>query len=97
MIRTYKRKSNWAAVAAAASFVTLLALANDAPCGACKGEGTMLALSIAAFCASLIAAFWFLIKAKARSGWWILLLLLQFVGMVVIALLQDRAQGDQHV
>jgi hypothetical protein len=37
----------------------------------------------------------FYIKAKGRSGWWILMLVFSLVGILVLALLKDRAAGDQ--
>lgn len=48
---------------------------------------------------ALICAAWFHIKAKGRSGWWILVFLaFNLLGLVIIALLKDHTTiGDKEV
>lgn len=42
---------------------------------------------------SFLLGCWFLVKAKGRSGWWVLApMLLQIIGLIVILGLQDRAK-----
>ena len=44
---------------------------------------------------AFICACWFHIKAKGRSGWWILVLALNLLGIVILALLKDHATGGE--
>ena len=44
---------------------------------------------------AFVCSCWFYIKAKGRSGWWILMLVFSIVGLIVLALLKDRAKDDQ--
>lgn len=93
MIPEYKRKSNIAAGVCLAGFVGTFA---SAYLGAASAPNPTTAVVLPVFLlvagTSFIAACWYYIKAKARSGWWILVLLLQLIGLIVIAALKDYAK-----
>ena len=42
---------------------------------------------------ALLFTLWSLVKAKGRSGWWMLTLLLSVIGLVVLAFLPDRGSA----
>jgi len=44
---------------------------------------------------SLLFTLWSYVKAKGRSGWWMLALLLSFVGLGILAFLPDRGSAGE--
>jgi RsiW-degrading membrane proteinase PrsW (M82 family) len=94
MIAAYKRNSGIATVVFVASLAGAIALTPDgkniwdnAPLGPVLGI---------TYTVALFLAFWWYIKAKGRSGAWILMLFLSLVGMAVIFLLEDRCKNGQE-
>jgi len=83
MIASYKRKAGAAAVVFVVSIVTSIALTptggnvwENAPLGPILGVIWVVAFYL---------AFWWYLKAKGRSGTWMLMLLLNLLGLVVIS------------
>lgn len=96
MIPAYKKKTN---SAGAVCLVTMIGAAvwvtlSD-PKQVGLGSVAVPLLSLVAGIA-FICACWFHIKAKGRSGWWILVLVFNLLGLVILALLRDRANWDEN-
>lgn len=94
MIASYKRKAGVAAVVFVISVASGIALTpnggniwDSAPLGPLFGITYLMAFFL---------AFWWYIKAKGRSGTWILMLLLNLLGMIVILLLKDHCENGQE-
>ncbi len=95
MIAEYQKKTSVAGVVCLAAVVGVLVLAaltdpKDAGIGSIFGA----LLSMIAGVAFIYAA-WCHIKAKGRSGWWILVLVFNLLGILILALLKDRTIVDE--
>jgi uncharacterized membrane protein HdeD (DUF308 family) len=88
MIAEYKRKSGRAAYVCLGvlAVATLAGMFGYQP--NTRGAELLGAVLGCVLGISFVYAAWFYIKAKGRSGWWILLLLLNLVGIVILALLK---------
>jgi RsiW-degrading membrane proteinase PrsW (M82 family) len=91
MIAAYKRNSGIATIVFVASLAGGIALTpsgknmwDNAPLGPLFGI---------TYVVTFFLAFWWYIKAKGRSGAWILMLFLNLLGMLVILLLKDRCEN----
>ncbi len=93
MIFAYRKKSNLALVVMLVSFFGALVCnkLNDPFQPALQWGVALLATTsgLAFWC-----AVWFYIKAKGRSGWWLLMMVFSFFGLLALLLLEDRAKGD---
>jgi cytochrome bd-type quinol oxidase subunit 2 len=94
MIASYKRKAGIATVVFVIGMAGGIALTRNggnvwesAPLGPLFGITYVVAFFL---------AFWWYIKAKGRSGAWILMLLLNLLGMIVILLLKDHCENGQE-
>ena len=91
MINTYNHKSHIAAAIFVASLAVTLSLSPMGHFGtsdfAFLSPVFSLIFSISFFC-----YFWFYIKAKGRSLWWMLILAFNLIGIAVIFLLKDKAK-----
>lgn len=94
MLAEYKRKSSIAAYACLA-LILLSIVAGffglQPKTQAAQLFGAILGclVGIAFLCSA-----WFYVKAKGRSAWWLLVLFLNLVGIVILALLKDRAPEE---
>jgi fluoride ion exporter CrcB/FEX len=96
MIAAYKRKATIATVVFVGGIVGAVALVSahgykknlwdDAPLGPILGV---------TFTVSFYLAFWWYLRAKGRSGAWMLMLFLGPLGVLVMLLLKDRGQDGQ--
>lgn len=93
------------AVAGAIGLVAYVAAAVAASVAEPREPGLWMKLApwlAAAGAVAFLFALWSLVKAKGRSGWWMLTLLLSVVGLGVLAFLTDRgsagevAQEEKH-
>lgn len=97
MIPEYKKKSNTAAAVCLGvlAVAVVLALVNDG--SAFSNESGLLHVVLVfanlIFVVSFFVALWFYIRAKGQSGWWILMLVFNLIGLLVIALLRDEAKA----
>ena len=92
MIVAHQRKSNAAAGICLASFLCILVFGvPDIESSPALATSVM---SVAAPVAAIayVLGLWFYIKAKGRSGWWILFTFLHVIGLVVIACLKDKSR-----
>ncbi len=95
MIPEYKKKMSVAGVVCISAVVGVLVLAELAdPKQAGQGNIVGPLMSIIAGVAFIYAA-WCNIKAKGRSGWWILVLVFNLIGILMIALLKDHTIADE--
>jgi hypothetical protein len=92
MIASYRRKANIACVVFlgfAVWDVVLIGKGN----GLYGDNNSPLVPVVAAVCiAFYVLMFWWYIRAKARSGWWMLALILNVLGWVVLVCLSDQAK-----
>jgi hypothetical protein len=91
MIVAYKKKSNSAAA------VVLVAFLGAMVCNALNDPKLELVVAMLATIAGIAFwySLWFYVKAKGRSGWWTLVIIFSLVGILILALLKDRATCDQ--
>jgi len=98
MIPAYKKRTTIAGVAFLAAYIAATIAASAA-----NPRDPGLGIKVAPLLAmvggiALLCAVWFYIKAKGRSGWWILLLALNLLGLVILAFLPDRGTpGEEQV
>ncbi|MFH2133629.1 MAG: hypothetical protein ABII81_00405 [Pseudomonadota bacterium] len=93
MIATYKRYTWGSVVVCCAGFglaSLILAIGGPHPSGISE-----LIVSGSKFIGALafFAIFWFYIKSKGRSGWWILMLWLSILGIIILLALEDRSSN----
>jgi len=95
MIAEYKKKTSVAGTVCLVAIIgaAVLAILID-PKQPGLGSIAVPLLSLIAGIAFIYAC-WCHIKAKGRSGWWILVLVLNILGIVILALLKDRANADE--
>ena len=89
MIAGYKKRGNAAAVIFVIGIAVLIIVE--------KPNSGSLVTALLTLCgwASLIAftcSCWFYLKAKGRSGWWMLMLSFTIVGVICFALMKDLAK-----
>jgi 4-amino-4-deoxy-L-arabinose transferase-like glycosyltransferase len=99
MIASYKQKANIAGsifmVALVGLFVLgcVLAWIGHTPSkGAIDAFGTPFGIAMAVV---FFYGLWAYLKAKGRSGWWLLMLSFQVIGVIVILLLKDHAKDGR--
>jgi len=94
MITSYSRKAGIAAIACVVGLATAIAIT---PNGMKVWYNTPFVLILGAVgVASFFLTFWWVLKAKRRSDLWMLMLLLNLIGMVVILLLRDQSKGAEE-
>ena len=96
MIASCRHQANLAAGIALAALVSMIALILGTNEAALKIENpvmyaTTYVLEIV-FGIAFFVALWAYIKAKGRSGWWILLMFFNLLGLLVIVLLKDKTK-----
>ncbi len=100
MIPAYRKKSNSAAAVVLATVVALLAFAlfGDETQQAPQSVGMQMVGPLIGITIGLAFAIscWYYIKAKGRSGWWILVMVFNIVGLIILALLKDHAKGPAN-
>src|SRR5712692_3388455 len=96
MIAEYKKKTSIAGIVCVLAVIAVLVLASliDPKQSAFLSISGPL-LSLTAGIAFIYAA-WCHIKAKWRSGWWILVLVFNLLGIVILALLKDRSNVEEN-
>lgn len=95
MIPAYQKKTSVAGAVCLVAVVGVLVLAAlSDPKQAGLGSIVGALLSIIAGVAFIYAA-WCYIKAKGRSGGWILVLVFNLLGILILALLKDRTVVDE--
>lgn len=93
MIPVHKKRMAIAGVIGVMACVAAAAVASAANPRE-PGWGMKVAQSLAAVGAvALLFTLWSYVKAKGRSGWWLLALLLSFVGLGILAFLPDRGSA----
>lgn len=89
MIAAYKKKSNFAALAFVCGITALFIVQQLSFDDRVPALGSVLAWVSGT---ALICSCWFYLKAKGRSGWWMLLLIIMIFGLIGFALLKDLAK-----
>lgn len=87
MIPRYRRYGNVAAAVFLSGIASTLAIPSFH-----EMPRLLIALMSVVLPASFLLAFWFYLKAKARSGWWMLLVALNLFGLAGLLLLKDHAK-----
>ena len=94
MIPAYKKRTMIAGMVSLAAFVTA-AIVASASNPRDPGLGMRLVPIIAAIGGiGLLCTVWLYIKAKGRTGWWILVVPPYFIGLPILAFLTDRGTTD---
>ena len=95
MIQAYKKRTSAAGAVCLVAIIAAVVIASVIdPKQPGLANVVVPLLSLAAGIAFVLAC-WFHIKAKGRSGWWMLVLPLNLLGLVILALLKDRATSDE--
>jgi len=95
MIQAYKKKTGTAGAVCLVAIIAAVVITSAVdPKQAGLANVVVPLLSLVAGIAFVLAC-WFHIKAKGRSGWWMLVLPLNLLGLVILALLKYRATGDE--
>lgn len=95
MIAKYKRGSRVGAAVCFAAFVAYIALASLTDADSSQAMRGLSQLSMGVSGVALILTLWFVVQAKGRSNWWMLALVLNIIGLVVILMLKDHADGEE--
>jgi len=94
VIASYKRNASIAAVVWLAAIICETVLIWNR--GKDPWDETPLGfLLFGIYIVAVLLTFWWYIKAKGRSGNWILMLAFHVIGLIVILLLKDRAKDGQ--
>lgn len=94
MLATYQRKSNIAALLFLGCLIGFVALISQGYWNLRDG-GMLGQLMGFAMAISWFYALWAYLKAKGRSGWWLVLGLTGVLGLIVVLFLRDqRPQGQ---
>jgi nicotinamide riboside transporter PnuC len=94
MIPVYQKRMSTAGVVCIAAVVGALALGllfDSKQSAAATLVGALLSMIAGS---AFIYAAWCYIKAKGRSGWWILVLVFNLLGILILALLKDQTANQ---
>lgn len=96
MIQAYKKKTSVAGTVCLVAIIAAFILASIVDPK--QSQVVSLVLPVLSLVAGIafIAACWFHIKAKGRSGWWILVLVFNLLGLLILMLLKDRAPSSEN-
>ena len=93
MIPDYQRKANLAVLVwvgfTLLALVSAYAISDGTPSST---QNPITAVLLICGSVAFFSAFWFYLKAKGRSRWWMCLLVFNLIGLLVIFLLKDRTK-----
>src|SRR5438552_10797674 len=96
MIQAYKKKTSVAGTVCVVAIILAVIIASIFDPKQSQLVSLVLPLLSLIAGVAFIAVCWFHIKARGRSGWWILVLVFNLLGLLILMLLKDRATGSEN-